>query len=159
MEKPKTILPWDSTKVYGKGDEATYEGGVLVSDCDHNQCIPPYTPEKWHEKPVFRSRSRSPNISDRERFPMASESMLPVQDFCIGGRWLSMYEVTGRTPSCPFSLYWDDTREPTGNALDDRRPLQHAMGYSEVLVVLFQLLEKVEEERIGRLLGFKFEQR
>jgi hypothetical protein len=125
MEKPKTILPWDSTKVYGKGDEATYEGGVLVSDCDHNQCIPPYTPEKWHEKPVFRSRSRSPNISDRERFPMASESMLPVQDFCIGGRWLSMY----------------------------------AMGYSEVLVVLFQLLEKVEEERIGRLLGFKFEQR
>jgi hypothetical protein len=111
----------------------------------------PETLEKPKLKPL--------NIRGRERYPLASKTMVPVQDFCIGGRWLSLYFVAGRPRSAGYSLYWDDTRKPTGWVLDDARPLQHAMTDQEVFIVLAQLLEKVEDERIDRLMDFKFEQR
>ncbi len=105
------------------------------------------------EKPISPSPQLKPlNIRGRKRFPLASDHMQPVMDFCIGGRYLSLYAVSGRTPSCCYSLYRDVASEPNN-------PLQHAMSDREAFQVIHNLLEEVEDERIDRLMDFKFEQR
>jgi len=65
-------------------------------------------------------------------FPHANEVMHPVENFAIGGRTINLYAVDGRTPSAPYSLYWND----------ERNPVQHAMTAHEVFNQLHQLLDE-----------------
>jgi hypothetical protein len=67
-------------------------------------------------------------------FPHArghESALAPVTDFRIGKRTLSLYTVSGRTPSAPFSLYWND----------ESSPVQHAMTAFEVFWALHSILD------------------
>jgi len=67
-------------------------------------------------------------------FPHArghENALAPVTDFRIGKRTLSLYTVSGRTPSAPFSLYWND----------ESSPVQHAMTAFEVFWALHSILD------------------
>lgn len=71
--------------------------------------------------------------SDRHTFPMGKaypEALHPEAEFKIGDRMLSLYTVQGRTPSAPYSLYWND----------EQNPIQHEMTAWEVFKALESLL-------------------
>ena len=78
---------------------------------------------------------------EKARYIHRSDTMQPVNSFRLGDRILCLYYVTGRTPSCAYSLYWDDER------LGDQCPIQHAMSDLEVFWVLHRLLEEDWEAR------------
>ncbi len=64
-------------------------------------------------------------------------------------------------PKGKFRVIGVDTFEgPRADYLiDDFKKLQHAMSDREAFQVIHNLLEEVEDERIDRLMDFKFEQR
>lgn len=66
-------------------------------------------------------------------YPHANEVLRPVADFNINGRTLSLYDVSGRTPSTRYSLYWND----------ETNPVQHAMSEWEVFQALHEILERL----------------
>ena len=67
-------------------------------------------------------------------FPHKNSVMHPEKRFFINGKWLNLYTVDGRTPSAPFSLYWQD----------EINPVQHAMTAFEVFAVLADLLSPLK---------------
>jgi len=84
------------------------------------------------KKDLERARKRR-----AEAFPHAKgheSALTPVTDFRIGKRTLSLYTVSGRTPSAPFSLYWND----------ENNPVQHAMTAWEVFWALHSILDSEE---------------
>lgn len=71
----------------------------------------------------------------RPTFPHANDTLNPVQEFCIHGRWCSLYDMTARPVGLNFSLYWNN----------EMNPIQHAMTALEVFNLLAALLNPKEE--------------
>ncbi len=63
-------------------------------------------------------------------FPHANTILHPMNRFFINGRWLNLYAHANRTPSTPYSLYWQD----------ENNSLQRAMTALEVFTVLAGIL-------------------
>jgi hypothetical protein len=61
-------------------------------------------------------------VSDAKSFPHrsgADSPLKPVKSFNVGGRSLSLYWHEGRLESAPYSLYWDDERNPVQTEMVD----------------------------------------
>jgi len=73
-------------------------------------------------------------LNPRSIFPHASEFCHPIVEFKIKDRMLSLYIVSGLTPSASYSLYWND----------QNNPVQHAMTDYEVFHVISGILEAIQ---------------
>lgn len=89
---------------------------------------------------LYPDRQTVESSKTRKTFPHAEgfDSLKPVTEFFVNGRWISLYICEGYTECCHFNMYWNDEVES----------IQHNMSESEVFSILANFLNLDERVHI-----------